>query len=271
MVTGRKGTRHTATSRNIWRHGRSLAVLLLGLVSLVQPIQAQRGNPLEGDDDAISAGRPLYEARCSDCHSADARGVRGPDLTQVWTNGGTDEQVFETVRNGIEGTIMPPSQAPADEIWAIVAYLRSISTVPPFEIPGADADEGHALFQRECEACHAVAGKGGALGPDLSRIALGRSRDALTRSIREPSDSIDSAYKAVVLTTPGGDPIEGIVRHEDAFSIQVIDTNGRLQGYLKRDLAMVTHSTESLMPRFGRRRLSARELDDLLAYLATLR
>jgi len=41
-------------------------------------------NPLEGNADAIRAGMGQFRSRCADCHGMDARGVRAPDLTQVW-------------------------------------------------------------------------------------------------------------------------------------------------------------------------------------------
>ena len=57
------------------------------------PITAQNtpaGNPLVGNADAIRFGTGLYRARCADCHGMDARGVRAPDLTQVWASGRTE-------------------------------------------------------------------------------------------------------------------------------------------------------------------------------------
>ena len=51
------------------------------------PVAAQNlptKNPLEGNPDAIKYGQGLFRGRCADCHGMDARGVRGPDITQVW-------------------------------------------------------------------------------------------------------------------------------------------------------------------------------------------
>ncbi len=232
---------------------------------------AQGGNPFEGDRDAIRVGRPLYEANCADCHSADARGVQGPDLTELWATGGDDQRVFDAVRNGIEGSVMPPSQAADDEIWAVVAYLRSISTVPPFDTSSGDAAVGRQIFDDECSRCHLVHGNGGGLGPDLSMIAQVRSREALVRSIRDPDDTVAAGFRTVTLVTGDGTRVEGINKSEDAFSIQVIDLDGRLQGYTKANLRTLRNDDDSPMPRFGRARLSESELDDLIAFLGTLR
>ena len=98
----------------------ALAILLF--------VGAQAQNPQERDPAAIQAGGALFRERCADCHGADAKGVSGPDLTRLWTTEGSDGRVFQTIRSGVPGSIMPPSSAPDTELWAIIAYLRNIST-----------------------------------------------------------------------------------------------------------------------------------------------
>ncbi len=246
------------------------AFLMLG-VSAPLSVSAQAGNPYEGDRTAMRLGSALYGTRCADCHGADAKGISGPDLTLLWADGTSDDHVFEVVRSGVSGSIMPSSSAPDRELWAIVAYLRGISTVSPFENDSGDASRGQELFSATCARCHRVDGDGGHLGPDLSRIAVIRSREMLVRSIRDPSASAAAGYRAVTVVTRDGRRIRGVTKGEDAFSLQVVDTRERLQGYLKVDLQEFTHEEQSLMPEFGPERLSDAELDDVLRYLGTLR
>ena len=232
---------------------------------------AQGGNPYDGDRTAIRAGAALYETRCAQCHGGDAKGITGPDLTLLWALGTNDDRVFQSIQLGVSGSIMPSSSAPDQEIWAMVAYVKSISTVPPFDNDRGDAGRGQEIFSSTCASCHRVNGRGGRLGPELSRIAAIRSRDMLIRSIREPSASVVAGYRAVTLVTPDGQRIRGATKSEDAFSIQILDTDERLQGYLKADLQEVIREERSLMDEFGPDRLSVGELDDLLQYLGTLR
>jgi putative heme-binding domain-containing protein len=218
-------------------------------------------------------GAALFADRCADCHGADATGISGPDLTRLWTLGRTDDQVFRTIRAGVPGTIMPPSSAPDEDVQALVAYLKSIGAAARAapESSAGSADHGQQIFRSACASCHRVNQRGGRLGPDLSRIAETRSRVELGRAVREPDAAIAPAFKSVTIVSRDGAEIRGVRKGEDAFSIQVMDTRERLQGYLKADLREVRYGEGSLMPAFGPDRLSDGDLDDLLRFLGTLR
>jgi putative heme-binding domain-containing protein len=252
------------------RAGRLRALLTLAALAPASAA-AQGGNPYDGDPAAIRAGRALFANRCAECHGADARGLNGPDLTVLWARPIRDERVFSTVRSGVAGSVMPASTAPDQEIWATIAYLKSVSTVSATTSAAGDAGRGAEVFRGTCSRCHRIAAEGGTMGPDLTRIGRVRTRDALARSIREPSAAVPSGYRAVTLTTRDGAQVRGAAKGEDAFSIQVVDTRGRMQGYLKAELRDLVRDERSLMPAFADDRLSDAALDDLLAYLGTLR
>ena len=165
---------------------------------------------------------------------------------------------------------MPPSTAPDAELRAIVAYLRNISTARR-EASSGNVANGARILAANCATCHRVNGTGGRLGPDLSRIAANQSNQVLTRAIRDASASLASGYETVTLVTRDGQQIRGTRKGEDAFSIQIMDTGERLQGYLKANLREVIRDKKSLMPDFGPDRLSDADLNDLLAFLGTLR
>jgi putative heme-binding domain-containing protein len=250
---------------------KQLAVLalLVGAGSALEASGAEQRNPFEGDDAAIRIGSALFAARCADCHGPDAKGKLGPDVTLRWVRGETDESAFAILRNGVPGSSMPPSTAPDNELWAIVAYLRSISVMPPLETAG-DAGRGRALFEAECAGCHQVRGSGGALGPDLSGIGAARSRAALVTALRDPSASVALGFRGVTLVADGA-RIEGVVKAEDAFSLQLVTVDGELRAFSKRDLDGLTRHDESLMPVFDASRLGDAALEDVLAYLGSLR
>ena len=274
---GRASPVHMMKTRfaRIERQAMVRLCLVWGLMALgLAPAGAGAGqdgvaNPFEGDPAARRAGAALYGTRCAECHGADAKGISGPDLTVLWEVGTSDARVFQTVRRGRPGSIMSSSSAPDDEIWAVVAYLKGISTVPPVEFVTGDADRGREIFRSMCARCHRVNGSGGRLGPDLSRVTRTRSRLHLTQAIRDPSAAVAVGYRTVTLTTRDGREIRGVKKREDAFSVQLVDTDERLQGYLRADLEAVRDVTASLMPVFGPGRLTAGDLDDLLRFLAS--
>lgn len=241
------------------------------LLSLPVATYAQQANPFDGDPMAVRAGRALFANRCAECHGADGKGYSGPDLTVLWAEGATDGRVFRTIRDGVSGSIMPSSSAPEQELWAIVAYVKSISTVAEAETDVGDAERGREVFEARCSRCHRTGGEGGSLGPDLSLIGRVRTREALMRSIREPGASVARGFRPVTVVTSEGEEIRGNVKSEDAFSIQIMDVDQELRGFRKSDLAEIRREEGSLMPPFNESRLPQAQLDDVVRYLGTLR
>jgi putative heme-binding domain-containing protein len=253
--------------------------LPLVLIAACATMQAQeppaanpaKNNPYLGNREAIRSGMTMYRVRCADCHGLDAKGYRGPDLTALLAGEMTDEKLFNTIRKGVPGTDMPPSQASDDELLLTIAYLRNLGAVTPGEKVTGNVDNGVRIFAAQCASCHRAGARGGRIGPDLTRIGIARSRAALVREIRTPSEWLAPAYETVTLVTGDGQRIRGAKKNEDVFSIQVMDLRERIQGYLKSDLKDVIYEKESLMPAFGPDRLNDSDLNDLVGYLTSLR
>ena len=227
-------------------------------------------NPHLGNKASIQGGLALYRVRCGDCHGLDARGYRGPDLTAI-LGGMPDERLFQTVRKGVPGTEMPLSNIPDDEVLMIIAYLRDLSGVASLEKPIGNVQNGARLFAAQCASCHRVGEQGGRLGPDLTRVGAARSPSALMREIRTPSEWMPPAFETVTLVMKDGQKIRGLKKNEDVFSIQLMDTRERIQGYARSNLQDVLYEKTSLMPAYGPDRLSDSDLTDLVGYLTTLR
>jgi putative heme-binding domain-containing protein len=253
-------------------HRLTLGTHLLGLWVFAAAAAGQGpppATPRAADPAAVLTGTRLFRERCAECHGADARGVPRHDLTRLWAAGATDAQVFSVIRGGVPNTIMPSSTAPDDEVWAIVAYLRSLNTAAGDATASGSAAAGERTFQAMCAGCHAVNGRGGRLGPDLSR-AGSQPRQQVIASIRTPDAAMANGYRAVTLVLSDGRRIRGVEKSEDAFSIQIMDTQQRLQGYLKATLREVVQESSSVMPAFPPERLSDGALDDLLTFLSSV-
>src|SRR5262245_43682563 len=142
---------------------KAISIAAIAVVLVAAPAAAQRGpaatsNPFEGNEAAIKYGMGLFRGRCADCHGVDARGVRAPDLTQVWASGRTDEGLWRTVRYGVPNTEMPsqppPRGATEQEIWQILAYLKTLSAPAATDPPRGNAENGERIFRANCASCH---------------------------------------------------------------------------------------------------------------------
>jgi cytochrome c oxidase cbb3-type subunit III len=245
-------------------------VIIVGASTYAQAPAAK--NPFEGDQNAIKSGMGLFRARCADCHGMDARGVRGPDITQVWASGRTDDGLFTTIKNGIAGTEMPAQPRLFEhETWQILAYLKTLAASARPDPQRGNAENGKKIYQANCVGCHRVNGVGGRLGPDLSRIGAARSREVLELRIRGGVEGFLPGYEPVTLTPQEGQAVIGVKKNEDLFSVQVMDTRERIQGYDKAMLKEMQNNPRSAMPPFGSNRISESDLDDLIRYLQTLR
>lgn len=88
-----------------------------------------------GDPAAVKRGKSLFIGMCGAyCHSLRG-GARGdiPDLFDcAWKNGGSDEEIFRSISQGVPGTRMDPFSGVLPDgdtdIWKLVAFLRANSS-----------------------------------------------------------------------------------------------------------------------------------------------
>lgn len=95
----------------------------------VSRVQAAIHDPYGEDEGAIEQGRFLYvRMNCAYCHGFDGTGGMGPDLTdRRWRYGGSDVDIFSSIYRG-RGQGMPAwgAMLPADQIWQLVSYVKSL-------------------------------------------------------------------------------------------------------------------------------------------------
>ena len=91
----------------------------------------RRENPYHGNTAAMAEGRTLFvRMNCSGCHGGRAGGGMGPSLRDVdWLYGSTDAQIFDSIAEG-RANGMPAwgTALPEDQIWKLVAYIKSLRT-----------------------------------------------------------------------------------------------------------------------------------------------
>jgi cytochrome c(L) len=125
------------------RFGRLVfGTALLGAAALLaHAVAAAREtdkNPFAGDAEAIAEGKALWlKAGCYSCHGHEAEGAVGPDLTDdQWVYLPTDATLFKAIAKGRPGTTMMAlrGQLTDDDIWKIIAFIRSIYRGNPDKI-----------------------------------------------------------------------------------------------------------------------------------------
>jgi putative heme-binding domain-containing protein len=214
----------------------------------------------------------------------DARGEDGPDLRGVPAALG-DAAVENIIRRGIPGTAMAGIYTISDAGAAnIVAYLRTLNPTVETGTSTGDPQKGEAVFQSSgCSACHMIAGQGGSIGPELTRIGAMRGPASLKERLLDPAANLPTTggggmmgnswtqyamYRAV---EKDGHVVEGIRMSEDSFTITLKDATGKFHALWKPNLRSLEREPDkSIMPSF-KDTLSAEQLDDLVAYLLTLK
>jgi len=232
-------------------------------------------NPLTRDPQVVTAGYSVFRVYCSPCHGIHAQGGRGPDLTRgIYHAGEKDPDLFRAISDGVSGTDMTgfSSDIAETDIWRIVAYIRSVANHEAPAVSGNRAN-GEKLFWAKggCGACHVVDGRGGRMGPELTRIGRQRSLEYLRDALLDPSKEILPGWAAITVTRLDGTKLSGIERGLDNFSVQFMDMQGNYYSFLRTDVASVKRAERSLMPADYGQRLQPADIDDLVAYLATLR
>jgi cytochrome c oxidase cbb3-type subunit 3 len=101
-------------------------------------------DPYLKDPVALQDGRRLFDwYNCSGCHGGHAGGGMGPSLRDpVWLYGNRDDQIFDSIAKG-RGKGMPAwgSKIPQQQIWELVAYIKSMGTPIEPDPPTVPANE----------------------------------------------------------------------------------------------------------------------------------
>jgi alcohol dehydrogenase (cytochrome c) len=222
----------------------------------------------------LEAGKRLFQAHCAHCHGIDGTGGRGPSLAQSKLKRAPDNKtLFSIIREGLDGKEMPGFWQMSDrELWRVAGYVRSLGTVRK-EILTGNALRGKELFETKggCTACHIAGGKGSSLAPELTDIGSRRNAAYLREALIAPAAATPEGFLVVRVTTRDGRRVSGQRVNEDSFTIQVRDQKNELHSFRKSQLTELKKEFgESPMPSYEKL-LSAAEIDDLVAYLASLR
>ena len=234
---------------------------------------------------AADTGETLFHEHCAPCHGPNGEGGRGANLAvRKLPRAPDDATLGALIANGIPGTEMPVTRMTDPERAALIAYIRSLGKAAPEHVNG-DASHGEQLFwgKGNCGQCHTVGPRGGRIGPDLTNIGERRGPANLRQSLLDPEAEtpenfaqyrkviyMPDNYLRVRVVTADGKQITGARVDEDTFTIQIRDDASRIYSFRKAELKELHKDWgKSPMPSY-RGVFSDTELNDVLAYLASL-
>jgi putative heme-binding domain-containing protein len=182
----------------------------------------------------------------------------------------SDDDLRDVITTGPSNARMPAFDLRADEIDGIVAYIRAGFDPSGVAVKVGDVARGQTLFEGkgDCSTCHRVNGRGPRFAPDLSDIGSVRTPAALQRSLLDPITALLPINRPVRVVTRDGETILGRRLNEDTYSVQLMDSMGRLRSLVKADLAEYEVSDTPMMEPTT---LSSDQVADIVGYLLSLR
>jgi putative heme-binding domain-containing protein len=136
---------------------------------------------------------------------------------------------------------------------------------------GGNAERGRLVFEQRagCASCHQTSGRGGILGPDLTKIGAIRAGRDLVESVVIPSATFAQGYETYTARLSDGEAVTGIrvQQSDDAFVLRgASGSETRIPGGVE-----IGREKISLMPDGLLSALTDVEIRDLFAYLQSLK
>ncbi|MBN9122026.1 MAG: HEAT repeat domain-containing protein [Planctomycetes bacterium] len=150
----------------------------------------------------------------------------------------------------------------------LAAHLESLE--------GGDAEKGRSIFLNNsavyCQRCHKLDGQGGEVGPQLNGIAADKEkgRRYLLEAIVNPNAKIAKGYETVVLTLADDRVVSGIIKGEDKKQVKLVTAEAK-ELTIPADDIVGRRTGPSAMPDDLHKKLSRRELRDLVEFLSSLK
>ncbi|MCP3915185.1 MAG: DUF1080 domain-containing protein [bacterium] len=149
------------------------------------------------------------------------------------------------------------------------AGLAPLPPVAEIAALDGDASRGAQLFfseRSQCSACHVFDGRGGDVGPELTRIRTKYDRAQLLDSILNPSAGIVLGFETYLFETHEGVLYSGFLL-ADGDDVLIKDTQGRRHVLARDEIAARTPQALSTMPEGVGLGFTAQELADLTSFL----
>lgn len=135
-----------------------------------------------------------------------------------------------------------------------------------------DPERGEAVFRRadlNCKNCHALAGAGGGIGPELSAVGTSSPPDYIVNSVMFPDQAIKEQFETLVVLTDDGHIYQGIVADKDDNRVVLKDASGEPRTIATSEIEDQKRGG-SLMPKGLVNLMTHAEFVDLVRFLCEL-
>lgn len=206
---------------------------------------------------------------------------QGPQILSVALNGVTLDTNFamaavrKASTHGPRGEGLTKALRISGKIPTGITKLtpeQTLALVKQVETQG-NAARGEEIYTRKelnCQKCHAIAGGGGQVGPDMLSLGASSPVDYIIQSLIEPSAKIKEGYHSTTVVTTDGKTITGLLIRETDKNILIRDAENREVTIPLDDVLEKANSTTSMMPAELTAKLSQDEFVDLVAFLSSL-
>jgi putative heme-binding domain-containing protein len=182
-------------------------------------------------------------------------------LRTTYALGRTDPALVDVLSRvaGLNAEVKPLTQPEMDTLIADVGSKGS-------------PERGEDIFRRadlNCTKCHALAGAGGGVGPDLSALGSSSPPDYIINSIFLPDQAIKEEFHTLIVLTTEGQVFQGIVADKDDKRIVLKEATGDQRLIPAADVEDQKEGG-SLMPKGLVNFMTRDELADLVRFLSEL-
>lgn len=167
--------------------------------------------------------------------------------------------------------VEPAPDAPTLATAAVLAErAATFARFRALAAAGGDPARGKGVFAARCLTCHQQGGEGGRVGPALDGVGL-TGTEAILRNVLTPSAAIEGGYRNFRVVTRDGRVLQGLLVSRDADAIVLRQPNTADVRVASSDVAQADFTSLSVMPAGILESMTAQEVSDLFAHLATLR
>jgi len=241
----------------------------------------------------------VSQERVAERQAAGAANIQDPTDYLVESIADPDAYIVEGYSAAMPKAYLPPISLTSEEIMAVITYMQAQGCEPdpsaielPPEVLAAETEEvtsaapfslvvagdpgaGKTLFfdptgAAGCGTCHAVAGEGADVGPDLTDVAALQTTEYIFESIMNPSAKIASGgYEPVLLQLKDGSVVSGIIAEENETAMTIKDKEGNVIPVNRADIQRERRYPDepSIMPGNYGELLTVQQVADLIAFL----